>query len=206
MENGVREFILISPLTIGKNKKGHISLLGITFSLALLCLTLIHYTQVKLKVKEMEQRAKTYLCLRHFIESSKKQIHLQKGFNLLIKGLNGGILLASTQPQFLAVLKIKKKMAIKVSQLTYAHFIATLIPRKWCHFLNQRLRFHNLFQTRGLLLKRSLEGTSLLKNRWNFILSGKHVKLKGTFNSRQSSHKQKGNPSWTIQEITRGLF
>ena len=176
--------------------------LGMALTLALLALTLLHYSSLVGEVKKVEARAKAYLCLRHVVEKTRSQLTTQNRYDFAIRLLNKALVLAVLKPELLASLQSKKKWVIRSSHLSYASFLTRLTPIKWCGLRNAHLVFRTPFQTKGMIMARSRQGTSLRKPRWSFTVKAQSFSLKGGFREG----RKKGKRKWNIQEIKGGIF
>ena len=181
--------------------KGQLSNLGLALSIALLTLTLIHYTAVIKGVKAIEERAKHYLCLRHFLEQTTTQIKTQKHFNLVIQILNMAITAAMLKPPMLIALKRKKKLTITLSQLSYARYLQAATHNRWCPLKSKWQALNSPFKSQGMLLRRSRAGHSLRKKQWHFSIPGVNFTLQGRL-----QNKSKGKILWHVQEAPKGPF
>ena len=193
-----------STLTTANSERGQLSSLGLALTIGLLTLTLIHYSAVIKEIKKVEERAKTYLCLRHFVEHTRSQLKAQRRFDLAIQAVNAAIALAlvsGTGTGSIPPLKTNKKLLIASSHLSYSHFLLKLLPSKWCARANKRLLFNTPWKARTGVLQRTRTGLSRPKQGWRFLIIGKNFGLSG-----KRREGGKGGMLWSIREVGGDLF
>ena len=167
--------------------------------IALLILTLAHYLTITQAFKAMGARANSYLCLRGLVAKTTGQLTTQKRFNQAITALNAAIVLAIMKPPLQATLLQQKKLAVKLSQVSYAAFLKDLAILKRCPLRARFAVLNTPFKSQGLLLVRSSGGLAQYQKNWSFSLPGRGFTLRGRLRNRE--HLQ-----WDIREIAEGIF
>ena len=191
-----KESSFISLLPIERNEKGAISSLGLVLFMVLLTLTLAHYLTIVKGVQTVEERAKSYLCLRNFLKKTTSQMKIQKRLNQIISALNMAITMAILKPPLKVALMTKKKLTIKSSQFFYLRYIKDIISSHYCSLKGKGHALNTPFKTRGIWLQRSPLGHTMDKKKWHFFIPGKRFVLQGQLRNKEKL-------TWDVQEIKR---
>ncbi|MCY4644468.1 MAG: hypothetical protein OXB88_07605 [Bacteriovoracales bacterium] len=202
MNSETKSLPFASPPTIGRGERGGLTLFALALSIALLTLTLAHYRAVIKGVRGVEEKMESYLCLRHFVEKSKKQLATQRRFNLAIRALNAAMVGALANPPLLATLKTKKKVAIKLSGLSYMGHFKDLLSIKRCRGISRgAMALNSPFRAKGPVLIRSADGQIVFKKPWRFFLRGRRTAFRGLMKAKKG-----GGGVFVIRETDGALF